>query len=46
MYKEVASHLQLSPHTIHAHVKKIYGKLHAHSREEAVRMARIRGYMP
>lgn len=45
LYKEVASRLQLSVHTVHAHVKNIYGKLHAHSREAAIRMARVRGYL-
>lgn len=45
LYKEVAESLHLSTHTIHAHVKKIYGKLHAHTREDAVRLARVRGYL-
>jgi DNA-binding NarL/FixJ family response regulator len=34
--KEVAASLQLSPLTVHNHVKRIYGKLDVHSRTEAV----------
>jgi DNA-binding NarL/FixJ family response regulator len=35
-YKEIASALSVSIDTIRAHIKGIYGKLHVHSRGEAV----------
>jgi DNA-binding NarL/FixJ family response regulator len=35
-YKEIASSLSVSIDTIRAHIKGIYGKLHVHSRGEAV----------
>jgi DNA-binding NarL/FixJ family response regulator len=35
-YKEIASSLSISIDTIRAHIKGIYGKLHVHSRGEAV----------
>jgi DNA-binding NarL/FixJ family response regulator len=35
-YKEIASVLTVSIDTIRAHIKGIYGKLHVHSRGEAV----------
>ena len=35
-YKEIASELSVSIDTIRAHIKGIYGKLHVHSRGEAV----------
>ncbi len=35
-YKEIASELQVSIDTVRAHIKGIYGKLHVHSRGEAV----------
>lgn len=42
MYKEIADDLQISHHTVHNHVKKIYGKLHVKNRNEAVLVARNR----
>ena len=35
-YKQIADRLGLSSHTIHNHLKRIYGKLHVQSRTEAV----------
>lgn len=45
IYKEIASKLGISTHTVHGHVKKIYGKLHAVNRSEALRMAVALGYL-
>ncbi|MEL7162229.1 MAG: response regulator transcription factor [Bacteroidota bacterium] len=38
-YRAVGERLFLSPHTVKTHLKNIYGKLHVHSRAEAVRKA-------
>jgi DNA-binding CsgD family transcriptional regulator len=35
-YKEIADALSVSIDTVRAHIKGIYGKLHVHSRGEAV----------
>jgi DNA-binding NarL/FixJ family response regulator len=40
MYKEIAEQLAITLETVRSHVKKIYDKLHAHSRTEAVRKYR------
>ncbi len=42
MYKEIADRLSITIETVRSHVKKIYDKLHAHSRTEAVRNYRSR----
>ena len=44
-YKEIASQHNVSTHTVHAHIKRIYEKLHAHSRAEALTKARLRGIL-
>ncbi len=44
-YKEVASELHLSTHTVHSHIKRIYEKLHASSKSEALAKARLRGML-
>ncbi len=41
--QEIADKLSVSVHTIHSHVKHIYGKLAAHSSTEAVFLARRKG---
>lgn len=40
MYKEIGERLSITLETVRSHVKKIYDKLHAHSRTEAVRKYR------
>ena len=35
-YKEIASSFNISPHTVHSHIKKIYEKLQAKDRRDAV----------
>jgi two-component system NarL family response regulator len=45
IYKEIATKLGISTHTVHGHVKKIYGKLHAVNRSEALRKAASLGYL-
>ncbi len=42
-YKEIAEKLSISPHTVHTHIKKIYEKLHARNRQEALITARKKG---
>ncbi len=42
-YKELATKLSISHHTIHTHIKKIYEKLHAKSRRDALTTARKKG---
>jgi two-component system NarL family response regulator len=42
-YKEMAQIFGLSPHTIHAHIKRVYEKLQAATRPEALQKARDLG---
>ncbi|MBI5894308.1 MAG: response regulator transcription factor [Deltaproteobacteria bacterium] len=42
-YKEMADKFNISPHTVHTHIKNIYEKLHAKTRQEALLMARRKG---
>ncbi|HMK61760.1 MAG TPA: response regulator transcription factor [Dissulfurispiraceae bacterium] len=42
-YKEIATKLNISPQTIHTHIKKIYEKLHAQDRRDALVKARKKG---
>jgi DNA-binding NarL/FixJ family response regulator len=42
-YKEIANKLNISPQTIHTHIKKIYDKLHAADRQDALLKARKKG---
>ena len=44
-YKEVATALGISVHTVNAHLKNVYSKLHASGRGEALRRARLMGYV-
>lgn len=45
LYKEIGEQLGISPHTVHTHIKNIYGKLHATDRAHALRRARMLGYL-
>jgi len=45
-YKEIALALSISPHTVNAHLKNVYAKLRANNRAEALRKARLLGYVP
>lgn len=42
-YKEIAGELKISWHTVHAFIKKIYDKLHANGRYDALKKAKERG---
>lgn len=43
MYKQVAARLRVSPNTVRSHIRRIYKKLHVHSRQMAVeRYLRLR----
>lgn len=44
-YKIIAERLDISPHTVHNHIKNIYGKLHAGNRIEALNRARKIGIL-
>ena len=43
-YEQIAAALDISVHTVHSHIRKIYGKLHINSRKQALRLVRERGY--
>lgn len=42
-YKLIADKFNISPHTVHSHIKKIYEKLQAKDRNEAIHKARKKG---
>ena len=42
-YKDIAEKFNISPHTVHTHIKNIYEKLHAKNRQEALKVARQKG---
>ncbi len=42
-YSEIGEALNISPHTVHTHIKNIYEKIHARSRPEMLRKARRLG---
>ncbi|HAK60331.1 MAG TPA: DNA-binding response regulator [Nitrospiraceae bacterium] len=42
-YKEIAGQFNISPHTVHTHIKNIYEKLQAKDRQEALLKARRKG---
>lgn len=44
-YADVADRLGISRHTVHSHAKKIYDKLHAHGRTQAIRTAKLSGLL-
>lgn len=45
-YKEIALALSISSHTVNDHLKNVYAKLRANNRAEALRKARLLGYVP
>lgn len=44
-YKEIGEQLSISSGTVHSHIKRIYRKLQAVNREQALRRARALGYL-
>ncbi len=40
LYKQIADKLAISPHTVHSHIRKIYEKLQAKNRQDALGKAR------
>lgn len=44
-YKEIASQLGVTRHTVHGYVKGVYEKLHARGRREALEVARRKGIL-
>ena len=44
-YADVAERMGISRHTVHSHAKKIYDKLHASGRTQAIRKAKLSGLL-
>lgn len=44
-YADVAARMGISRHTVHTHAKKIYDKLHARGRTQAIRTAKLNGLL-
>lgn len=44
-YKQIAAKLNISPHTVHTHIKKTYEKLQARDKQEAIIKARRKGIL-
>lgn len=44
-YKELGAKLNISPHTVHSHIKKIYEKLQVKDKQEALTRARRKGLL-
>lgn len=45
MYKQIGERLTISAGTVHSHIKRIYRKLQASNREQALRRAQALGYL-
>ena len=45
IYKEIGERLSISSGTVHSHIKRIYRKLQASNREQALRRAQALGYL-
>ena len=45
MYKQIGERLSISGGTVHSHIKRIYRKLQASNREQALRRAQALGYL-
>ncbi|KAB2640554.1 MAG: response regulator transcription factor [Verrucomicrobia bacterium] len=45
LYKEIGERLSISAGTVHSHIKRIYRKLQASGREQALRRAQALGYL-
>lgn len=44
-YANVAERMGISRHTVHSHAKKIYDKLHARGSAQAIRQAKLSGFL-
>jgi DNA-binding NarL/FixJ family response regulator len=45
IYKEIADDLNISAHTVHAHLRKIYAQLSVRGRANALKKAKLLGYL-